>query len=175
MLFLPGSLRMRDDHNVVSVWNRLKLSSYRFPESALDAISNHSVPNLLANRQPNPTRRIRLRRVHHENAGQTNTPARALNPLDVPGQPEAAFTGEPQCSALAALAGNRRHQTLPTFRSATLDDVATACSLHPSPESVAALTLDVARLVCTLHLNLLGSWRPPACAEVLPLWLEPLL
>ena len=44
-----------------------------------------------------------------------------------------------------------------------------------TPESVAALTLDVARLVCTLHLNLLGSWRPPACAEVLPLWLEPLL
>ena len=148
---------MRNDHHIVSVRNQRELGSERLSQSALDAISDHGVSNLLAHRQRNSTRTIRLGCVHDQDAGQTDSTTRSLHPLNVPGQPQAAFTGKTQRSALAALAGYGRNQALAALRATALDDVPTASGLHTSAEAVAPLTLDVARLVCALHLNLQGS------------------
>lgn len=148
---------MSDDDYIISVRNRYELSPDCLPYAALDAISHHGVSNLLAHRQRNSTRSIRLGCIHHQDAGQTDSTALALHPLNVPGQPQAAFTGKTQRSALAALAWNGRNQPLATLCSATLNDVPTTSGLHSGAEAVAPLTLDVARLVCALHLNLQGS------------------
>ena len=148
---------MSDDDYIISVRNRYELSPDCLPYAALDAISHHGVSNLLAHRQRNSTRTIRLGCVHDQDAGQTDSTTRSLHPLNVPGQPQAAFTGKTQRSALAALAGDSWDQALTTLGAATLDDIPTTGGLHPGTEAVASLTLDVARLVCALHLNLQGS------------------
>ena len=156
-MFLICSLWVRNDHHIVSVRNQRELGSERLSQSALDAISDHGVSNLLAHRQRNSTRTIRLGCVHDQDAGQTDSTTRSLHPLNVPGQPQAAFTGKTQRSALAALAGDSWDQALTTLGAATLDDIPTTGGLHPGTEAVASLALDVARLVCALHLNLQGS------------------
>ena len=95
--------------------------------------------------------------VHNQDASQTDSAACSLHPLNVPRQPQAAFTGKTQRSALASLAWDGWNEALTTFGAATLDDVPTTGGLHPGTEAVASLTLDVARLVCALHFNLQGS------------------
>lgn len=66
------------------------------------------------------------------------------------------WRGSPRRNSSAALAGNRGNQLFPTLGSATSNDVATACGLHACTESVGALALDLAWLVCAFHLNLRG-------------------
>ena len=76
-LVLLSSLRMSDDDYIISVRNRYELSPDCLPYAALDAISHHGVSNLLAHRQRNSTRSIRLGCVHHQDAGQTDSTALA--------------------------------------------------------------------------------------------------
>ena len=64
------------------------------------------------------------------------------------------WRGSPSGCSSAALAGNRGHQLLSALGTAAAKNVATACGLHPSAESVGPLALDLAGLVRTLHLNL---------------------
>ena len=164
---------MRNDDDVVPVGDHGELSSNGLSEAAFDAISHHGVSNLLADRQRDSTRSILTGCVDDEHAGQPDATAIALDPLDVPRQPQAAFTGKTQRSALAALAGYGGNQALTALRAAALDDVPTTSGLHTGAEAVAPLTLDVARLVCALHVDLQGSGQPPDCAGMSPLWHGP--
>ena len=164
---------MRNDDDVVPIGDRGELSSNGLSQAAFDAISHHGVSNLLADCQRHPTGSILSGCIDDENTGQPDATAFALDPLDVPRQPQAAFTGKTQRSALAALAGYGRNQALAALRATALDDVPTASGLHTSAEAVAPLTLDVARLVCALHVDLQSSGQPPDCAGMSPLWHGP--
>jgi hypothetical protein len=156
-LGLVRRLGMSNEDDVMPIRNQPKLSPNRFSQSTLDAISHHGVSNLSTYRQGYPTWSIRSGCVHKQDTCQTDANTRALYPLNVPRQPQAAFTGKTQRAALAALAGDSRNQPLTALGAPTLNHGPAAGGLHASSEPVAPLTLDVARLVCALHLNLQGS------------------
>ena len=125
-----------------------------FPQPALDAISDHGVSNLPSDRKSHTSLNVFAGRKQDQQAGKANSLTPSLDPLNIPSLPQSMTTGKSQRTALATLGGNRGNQALTSLCPTTLNDVPTACSLHPSPKTVGPLTLNVAWLVCALHLNL---------------------
>ena len=162
---------MRNDDDVVPIGDRGELSSNGLSQAAFDAISHHGVSNLLADCQRHPTGSILSGCIDDENTGQPDATAFALDPLDIPRQPQAAFTGKTQRSALAALAGYGRTRRLRPFARRRL------MTFRPPVVFIRArkpwLRLRLMLLGWYALMRLQGSGQPPDCAGMSPLWHGP--
>ena len=171
----PGT---RNDHHIPGPLQAPPVVSDDLAEPSLDPIPNHGIAHLSAHSDAKSGRVNRCRNEQHDQMRLPEALAAGLNRLVVRStanplrRRKAIRKGhgvgdlwEESPLFLASLGADSGNQALAPLGPSVLEDTTTTRCSHTGTESMAPLPLDIARLIRTLHDNLLETDAGIYCSE----------